>query len=73
MRGPIELSEDCYCNLSVPISNGQTLAGGACYVLVFPSFVAINAFADSERNFRNTLLKIEKQAVFLLRAIFSST
>ena len=25
MEVPIELSEDCYCNLSVPISNEQTL------------------------------------------------
>ena len=25
MEVPIELSDDCYCNLSVPISNEQTL------------------------------------------------
>ena len=25
MEVPIELSEDCYCNLSVPIPNEQTL------------------------------------------------
>ena len=34
VKAPIELSDDCYCNLSVPIPNGQTSRLSYCLVVV---------------------------------------
>ena len=48
---PIELSEDCYCNLSVPIPNEQTLV--TKYVLSYHKVFLIWIFDSSFGHMRN--------------------